>query len=253
MNTSTESTDAAFTSHEDPHPNYRPVSRLAVLSLVLAPLSALSLIGPVFWSFAILGSVVGLVAWRITTANAEMVSGKSLAAIGMCFSLLFLGGAPTEYLTHRYLLFSKASRFVDHWADLVAEGRLREAHQLIIPPKDRGTHGESLNDYYGEGRDDLKILAGGEETPLQSLTRFFDTEPAKSIAAAGKDAKWELLEHSDLLFDRVQKVDEFLLIYQITVPDQEQPIRARLLVDRQYGHGTLDQWMLARITYHTDD
>lgn len=78
---------------------YKPLTPLAPVSLVLGICSAAALLGLIGVAIAVISLIVGVVAlWRILRSNGEL-SGKALAIIGLVLSLTFTvsGGALQAY------------------------------------------------------------------------------------------------------------------------------------------------------------
>ena len=89
--------------HQD-HAQYRSVSKSAVVAIVVSVLSLLAILDFSFWWFLpATGTVLGLLALRITTRFEQHISGKRLALIGFALNItiLVVGGTlfTIEYLT----------------------------------------------------------------------------------------------------------------------------------------------------------
>lgn len=151
--------------------DYRTVSRTAVFALVLGLLSPLALVHPLSWAIPWAGM---LVAWqalhRIAQPN-SMISGRTIALIGLFLTVLFGAWAPARHLTERKLLTGQAQQFAETWLDLVRDGSLQEAHRWMLPPYQREP-GLPTQQFYEQN------------VHLQEdLETEFTSEPANLIAA----------------------------------------------------------------------
>ena len=126
-------TDVTTAEAED----YRTISRTAVCALVLGLLSPLALVHPLWCSIPWAGMLVAWQALRRINQPNSMVSGRTVALIGLLLTVLFGSWAPARHLTERKLLARQAQQFAQTWLDLVRNGHLQEAHRWMLPPYQR--------------------------------------------------------------------------------------------------------------------
>jgi hypothetical protein len=86
---------------EGPETNYRALSGLAVVSVILGGLSVLTFAG---WMLSILqaaGIAIGLIALRRIDRNSEEMTGKNVALAGILLSVIFFAGGAAWMLIPR--------------------------------------------------------------------------------------------------------------------------------------------------------
>lgn len=125
------------TSPEGELAQYRSLSPLALLALVLGLLSGLAMLDPMAWLLPALGLLVSLVALRRIRRDEAALAGRGLARAGLALSLVFAVAAPTDWLLYRYLVRREALRFAGYWFQLLGEGQVHKAFLLTVEPKSR--------------------------------------------------------------------------------------------------------------------
>lgn len=94
---------AAERDDDDAWSEYRPLSMLAVVSLVVSLVSLIAFANVLFVSFAILATFLALWAWRNARANRDEIRGVGLATAALSIALLStvggLGAFAYEYIT----------------------------------------------------------------------------------------------------------------------------------------------------------
>ena len=128
--------------------DYRPINRLALVSLVLGILSASALIHPVFYLVPVLAFVASLLALRDLPVGDQRQSGRTLAILGICFSLLFVTWAVGRQISRQRYMFGHARQYAEEWLELFREGRYYEAHQLSMMEGRRLELGDALEKHY---------------------------------------------------------------------------------------------------------
>ena len=97
----------SFMTENDHIDGYRQLSRLAVLSIPLGLLSAVSLISPLLWfvpMVAVAFALGGL--WQISRSNES--SGRHLALTGLGLAILFGTWGMTWTVSHRMVITRQA-------------------------------------------------------------------------------------------------------------------------------------------------
>jgi len=111
-------------------PQYRSVSPVAILALVLGLASPLALVNPTLLAIPLAGVVVAVVAMRRIDANAELLSGKGMALVALFLAVFFLVYTPARMWTRFQVLKGHATQLSDALVELLHEGKTYEAHQL---------------------------------------------------------------------------------------------------------------------------
>lgn len=128
--------------------DYRPLNRLALVSLILGLLSSLALIHPVFFLVPVLAFLCSILALRQMPAGDQRQSGRALAILGICFSLLFVSWGVGREISRQRYMFRHARHFAEEWLELFRQGKYYEAHQLSMMESRRLEPGESLEKHY---------------------------------------------------------------------------------------------------------
>jgi len=149
---------------------YRPVSGMAVAALVVGVLSIAAIFHPGFWFLPILGAVFAAMALRQLAQPDSLVIGRTAALAGLGLSLFLAALAPTESVTRIWIKNRRAEHVAARWADAVLEGKILDAHSLLMPfarlnvPGEEATvsHGlfdsKSLEEAYKREREVAAIL-----------------------------------------------------------------------------------------------
>jgi hypothetical protein len=135
---------------------YRPVSWLAVAAAVGGAVSAVALLGPVFWAVPLLGILLSLVALGdVGRPGAERV-GRWAALAGLFLAVGFGAQAVGSHLVQRWVAKERAIATARHWVTTVKGGNVEEAAAMLGPTAlDRG----------------LSMPGKPEETAVQLLER----------------------------------------------------------------------------------
>lgn len=193
--------DPSFSDAEiqDLH-QYRPVSRLSLVALLLGALSATALISPVFWAVPVAAIILVVAALRAITASESGLIGRKAALGALVLAMLFGGWAPARRFAHRQALYQQASVFAQQWLDLLREGRLEEVHELHLPFLIRRPRGVSLKEYYAENKEEEEDRRENMSpqpdrwvpSPHQALVEFFGAPPLNILVAHSRQGRLQL-------------------------------------------------------------
>jgi len=112
---------------------YRPVSGMAVAAVVMGVLSIAAWFHPGFWFVPVLGVVLAVVALRQLAQPDSILIGRTAAIVGLGLSLFLAALAPTESVTRTWIKNRRAEHVAARWADAVLEGKILDAHSLLMP------------------------------------------------------------------------------------------------------------------------
>lgn len=131
---------------------YRSVSGLAVIALIVAALGATVLVEPFAWVLAAAGMIMGIVAWvRIARSEGALIGWK-VAFAALVVSGIFLVAAPVEAWRYRVQVEAEATEFVERWFDVLREHDGEMAYLLTQQPQYRRrmveTGDPSIDDRY---------------------------------------------------------------------------------------------------------
>lgn len=201
---------------------YRAVSPLAIVALILGIVSAGALLHPSGCAIALLGGVVSVVALnRIAAAGPELI-GRRAALLGLALSITFGVAAPAQWLTARWWLASEAESVGLGWFDYLQHDKPELAHQMTMMFAARKAPNEVL-DYY-------------RNTPeaKENLTEFVAESLIRTLLALGDKAQVRLYETGEIFHDQDgELIEQF---YAVTYPDsrtrQPRTFFVRLELDR---------------------
>jgi hypothetical protein len=252
---------AQWRSVPDPeaeHPRYRTVSRLAMVSLVLAILSSLALLRPLLWIVPFTAAALAVCALASISRRSSELSGRTVALLALAIALMIGVWAPTRHLGRERYLTRQAAQYSRQWLELLHEGRLYDAHQHHLPLKDRAKAGTSLEEEY-EKRDTQQEAAarrgpGGmylEVKPGDAYDEFFDQPIPQRLAELGARARYEFLGIDGVNRDEREKADTVQARYRVDYEEDSQPhsFQIRVVVVRELQPESNEgHWFIAGVS-----
>lgn len=163
---------------------YRPLSKLAVGALLLSLLGLLSLLTNVLIVLPIVSLVVSVLALRKIAGGEVPLAGATAARLALAMSVFCVATFLGHYVLHRSLLIRGAHQHAAEFFDLLAEGRLFEAHQLMKEQGERQAEGADLDYYYRELSPEVLDAINPmvvDPYPLGSFREVFDKQPMKGV------------------------------------------------------------------------
>lgn len=152
---------------EDDQSNYRPVSGLAVVSLVAGMLSAAALVSPFFWVVPLVA--VGLACLGLADVRrvgAEK-AGRIAALAGLALAVGFGAQAVSSTLSTRLIASARAQAAAAVWIEALRDGRVADARAMCLPavvPK-LDDLAKKVAACGGAGRPGASVIGRGEDTP----------------------------------------------------------------------------------------
>ncbi len=111
---------------------YRPVSRLAVISLLLAVGGIGAVMSTLMICLAVAAAALAVAAlWSIARADRPPL-GRKAALVALLLSLFCGAWGLTWRTVRQQVICDEAQQLADQWLQLVQAGRLQEAHQLHL-------------------------------------------------------------------------------------------------------------------------
>jgi hypothetical protein len=153
---------------------YRALSPLAIVGLVLGLLSPVALLDPAAWCVPLLGIVISLIALRRIARDWQMLAGRGVAWTGLTLALLFAVAAPSDWLLYRYFLRREAVQFAQPWFQLLGTGQMHRAFLLTVDPRSRPPLDLSLPD-----------LCNRSAQFCEDLEAYRQEEAVKTLATLG--------------------------------------------------------------------
>lgn len=139
----------AFSTENDQVEGYRRLSWLAVWSLPLGLLSALSMVSPLLWFVPLVAVTFALGGLR-QIARSSDTTGRRLALTGLALAVLFGTWGMSWTISRRIVLDNQAREHAGEWLGLMRDQEFMKAHQLSIDYFERLPTGSSLETYYAE-------------------------------------------------------------------------------------------------------
>jgi hypothetical protein len=147
---------SSFSTSESYEANYRPLSGLAVLCMLLgiASISAFSS----YWFWIVPLFTFALSAWMTVFLDKakDEYAGQIPARLGLALSGVFLVAAPTKFFVERWVVVAEAVEFSDKFVDQLLARNPVEAFAMTRRPIDRQAMGEKLEKVTDRFQNDLR-------------------------------------------------------------------------------------------------
>jgi hypothetical protein len=169
---------------------YRSVSGLAVLTLVLGGLSVAALASPAAWVIPLPAIVCGLWALHRIRRRPDELLGRKAAWVGLGLALFFGSWAPSRYYCDRWLLHGQAREFALEWFQIVFRNDLELAHQATLNFYLRQPEGTLLQEFYQDHPEDL-----------QELQTYFSQGVAADLVQLGRAGRARFDRNVELYFE----------------------------------------------------
>ncbi len=183
---------------------YRPVSGLAVVALILGLFSLTAWIEPFLTFVAAIGVVVSIAAlWQVAAGAAEML-GRKAAMAGLLLSVFTLVGVTSNIYVHRTLVRNEARQFADRWFAFLLSGQPKKAFAMT---RDSTAQPEPV---MVEG--ELKTPPGEPEAP--SSETFAKQPDIRTLLELGNRAQVRYYQTESQ--NRKETGDEIQQVYAVT-------------------------------------
>jgi hypothetical protein len=179
---------------------YRAVSTLAVVGLIVGLLSPLAFGHPFLWLVPSAGILLcALALWRIAREEAALI-GRKAALVGLVVSVLCLAAAASERWANRLLIDAEARRFAVQWFEALRQDEPLKAYQMSQAPSTRPPLSQTTWGDYPRGTERrLEVEAFIERPEIRTLLilgdkahfRYYDTQGYwKAEGRHGVDQVW---------------------------------------------------------------
>jgi hypothetical protein len=152
---------------EDDQTSYRPVSGLAVASLVAGMLSAAALVNPFFWVVPLLAAGLACLGLAdVSRAGAEK-AGRIAALAGLALAVGFGAQSVSSTLTKRLITTARAHAATVMWIEALRDGRVADARAMCLPDAvlKLDDLAKQVAACGGAGRPVASVIGRGEENP----------------------------------------------------------------------------------------
>jgi len=222
----------------DAIPEYPSVSRLAVLSLVLALVGCGAIFSPLPICAAVAAALTAAAALRSIAHAERPMLGRKAAVAALLISVLATAWGITWRVVREQVIFAEARQQADKWLQLVQAGRLHEAHQLHLAHENRQAPGADLKQYYQNERE-----------ARFDLESFIRSDPLRRIIDAGERGAVRFVSYEDLANEpqMAQTTDAVALRYALDTPGdgQAEPLVFLVVLARKVAAGGVEaDWEL---------
>ncbi len=195
--------------------DYRPISTLAVLSLVAGCSSVLALISQILWVVPLFAVSISIAAIRDTSAQGSQKNGRGMALIGLALSVGFGVQSFAVFSGNTLIDRSRARETVSRWHRVIRAGDWNMVYGFcapgIVPLDEAYLEGENHDEHHHDGVDSRKL---SEIKALQEM-------PAIRALAACNQIMFSSIEKDTKQFPGALRVT-------VEVGECEQPLEDRL-------------------------
>ena len=232
--------------------DYRPLSRVALVSFLVGWTSALALAHLVFCIFPVAGVVLALMAmWQLRSPENKQ-SGRMLAVFGLGLSLLFASWAIAREASRDLHLYGQARVFAANWFELLRQGKVQEAHQLVMSEQGRAAQGVPLGEHYAvsvepknkKAASDMQQMEQMMIKPHAEFAAFYSQPVPQRLRELGKKARYEFLENVQIQ-DTGPETVEVELAFMVTGDNAEFPVYITLV--RNNIPGVAADWRVRQV------
>lgn len=122
---------------ENEIPTYRAVSTRAIFAVLCGLMAVFSFAHPMFYLFAVLAVILGVSADRKIQRYPDVLTGQTLARVGVLLGLVFGLSIATVTTLQSYLIRREAVKFAHHYGERLKSAPLTELYWLGLPPTTR--------------------------------------------------------------------------------------------------------------------
>jgi len=170
---------AGFSAENEDLLEYRELSRLAIVGMILGVFSVLAIFTSVLWIVPVLAIILSLVAYY-QIEKSEVLTGKGMALVGMALAAIWLGIGVTQGGVRDRVMMSTSREMAKSWLDLLVDKKTMEAHQLTLRPSARQAASVSLDGYYQGDELTKEDLQAFETHDAVQAMREWDGGPLKA-------------------------------------------------------------------------
>ena len=212
--------------------DYRPISTLAVLSLIAGCSSVLALINQILWVIPLLAVGISIAAIRDTSVQGSQKSGRGVALIGLALSVGFGVQSFTVFSGNTLIDRSRARETISRWHRVIQAGDWDMAYGFcapgIIP----------LDETYLEGRNH-----DGADSRKQYEIKALQKIPAiRALAACNQ------LMFSSIETDNRQSLGSLRVSVDVSECKQHSENKLPLVVEIWLNHKTQNEPQIGKST-----
>ena len=180
--------------------DYRPISTLAVLSLIAGCSSVLALINQILWVVPLLAVGLSIAAIRDTSVQGSQKSGRGIALIGLALSVGFGVQSFAVFSGNTMIDRSRARETVSRWHRVIRAGDWDMAYGFCVPGI------VPLSEAYLEDKNHDQHHHDGADSRKQSQIKALQEMPAIRALAACNRIIFSSIEEDNRQFPRSLRV-----------------------------------------------
>jgi len=167
-----ESNSRLFRDEAPETADYRSISPLAVIALLLSIVSFGAVFTPMLWVVPIITVLLCIKALHSLALHQDSLSGRGLVLVALTLSCFLGGTVPVHYFTRHRTLNRQARAYAEQWLELIRQGKLMEAHQLRTSITMRAPADANLKEFYESdpNREAFDLFA--KTPPISELARW---------------------------------------------------------------------------------
>jgi hypothetical protein len=200
--------------------NYRPVSVLAFLALIVSLISALTVANVILAFLPITAILIAVFALLRIRASDRNYIGANVARAAMFIACFFLAMSVVYNGWQSYHRWSTARAYAEDWLAMMQQGELEEVHQLTLELENRQIPGADLKDYYAVGNRAPKPQMVGKRQPQTEYQSYWEIlYPQKLIVAEGNEGRFEFVRNKK--YEKLPKGEIYQLIFRYFPADKK--------------------------------
>jgi hypothetical protein len=219
-------------------PQYRPTSRLALLTLLLGLLSPLALAHPLLAIISFGTLVMGVITLKAMTSEQ---GGRGMVVVALLVASLCTGWGLARHLSWHRVHYDLARPFADDWLQLVAQNDLLLAHQLTFEYQNRSDF-DKLEKHYEKPDDEGPGPGMYGSVPYHDMLGFFENRPLREIRRLPGGFRFEYMEGVAVDVESSGRT-RVLLRYRILPQQGGAPFDVIVSLYRRVGDGTALWWI----------
>lgn len=219
----------SWAKSDDALPQYRSVSWVAILALILGLVAAVAVFNPLLVTLAVAGTGLSLFALGQIARQPEVLSGRGLALTALFLSVFLMAFVPSRLALRSRVLQHRGQELADTFLSRLKEGKTYEAHQLSNLKYRRPA---SLDEPPGDP----------DKLTTEDLRSFEETKPIQMVKQVENKFSFHLegIEPSRSYMDREIFIFRYRLVPEASTGKKPFPlwIAVSRMVDRGSGAST---------------
>ena len=206
---------------ESKNQQYRAVSPLALVSLVLGIASLLAVLAPLLCILSVLSILTGVLSLRAIFIDPAGLMGRRAALAGILLGVFSVSATSTWAISRDRTIKFRGQKVASAWLEMVRQGHLQEAHQLAMVASRREAIDVPLETFYDNNA-----------KSQQDLDEYFAKSPLHELRHWGQKGELffeKTLEHQ---FGGNRDYVDFLFLFRYKQDGNTATIPLRIILER---------------------